>query len=620
MSTQVTVESAPKPSAVPPEKGMLIPDPPVVSSAPLTQQRIYRVLLGYLRRHLVLLAGGLLCGILVGVANAYFINQIKLFVNSLVNPNPPALMLACLLVVVLYGVMGALKYGQSVLLATVAQQVGLDMRRDVYAHLQSLSLSYFNRRRTGALMSTLTNDIPKLQDAAMMLKDVVATPVQALIYLGFMFKISWQLTCFSLAVVPVMAVIIQSLTKRLRGISLQTQERMADAASVMEEALAAPRIVRAFSAEAYEIERFERESKRVVDSKLRAIRRSARLGPIVDLLGAIGVAAALYYGGTLVINKKMETGELFAFLLLVSQVANSVNAIGSLKSGWEEMMGAADRIFSDVLDMTPEIKNAPNAKELPPINGRVEFRSVSFAYEPGQPVLSDINLIIEPGQMVAFVGETGAGKTTLADLIPRFYDPVSGVILIDGCDIRTVTIESLRRQIGIVPQETLLLSGSIRDNIAYGKRDASYAEVEAAARAANAAGFIEATPDGYETWVGERGTTLSGGQRQRIAIARALLANPRILILDEATSALDAATEAMVQDALETLMRERTTFVIAHRLSTIVQADKIVVLKRGGRIAEVGTHAELLAIGGVYAALYESQRRASTETLVLSPA
>ena len=253
-------------------------------------------------------------------------------------------------------------------------------------------------------------------------------------------------------------------------------------------------------------------------------------------------------------------------------------------------------------------------------NGRVEFRSVSFAYEPGQPVLSDINLIIEPGQMVAFVGETGAGKTTLADLIPRFYDPVSGVILIDGFDIRTVTIESLRRQIGIVPQETLLLSGSIRDNIAYGKRDASYAEVEAAARAANAAGFIEATPDGYETWVGERGTTLSGGQRQRIAIARALLANPRILILDEATSALDAATEAMVQDALETLMRERTTFVIAHRLSTIVQADKIVVLKRGGRIAEVGTHAELLAIGGVYAALYESQRRASTETLVLSPA
>ena len=273
-------------------------------------------------------------------------------------------------------------------------------------------------------------------------------------------------------------------------------------------------------------------------------------------------------------------------------------------------MGAADRIFSDVLEVVPEVRDAPGAKTLPPVEGRIELRDVWFSYEPGKDVLSGVDLTVEPGQVVAFVGETGAGKSTLADLIPRFYDPTAGEVRVDGYDLRTVTLESLRGQIGIVPQDPQLFSGTIRDNIAYGRRDATLDEVRAAARAANIADFIEAQPDGYETWVGERGTTLSGGQRQRIAIARALLADPRILILDEATSALDAATEALVQEALEKLMRGRTTLIIAHRLSTIVNADKIVVLRPGGRIAEMGTHAELLARpNGLYAALYETQQR-----------
>ena len=591
---------------------------PAATAPTTTHAEVSRRLLRYLWRHQTNLLLGLLCGILVGVTQTGIAGMIKNFVDSLTKNSAGTLIYSCVAVVGLYAISGVLKYGQSVFLATVAQRIGLDLRRDVYAHLQRMSLSYFHRRRTGALMSTLTSDIPKLQNAAMMLKDVVATPIQAIIFLSGMFFLSWKLTLFSLLVIPFMALFIQGLTRRLRGISRQTQERMADVAAVMEETLAAPRIVRAFSAEEREISRFERESRRVVDSQLKAIRRSSRLGPTVDFLGAVGTALVLYYGGNQVLQKSMTTGDLFMFIALVSQLANCVNAMGSLKTGWEEMMGAADRIFADVLDVAPEIRNSPGAATLAAVEGHIEFANVSFEYDPGQPVLTDINLIIEPGQMVAFVGETGAGKTTLADLVPRFYDPTSGVVRVDGHDIRNVTVESLRGKIGIVPQDTLLFSGSLRDNIAYGKRDATEEQIRAVARAANIANFIESLPQRYDTEIGERGATLSGGQRQRIAIARALLADPRILILDEATSALDAATEAMVQEALETLMRGRTTLIIAHRLSTIIHADRIVVLKRGGRIAEMGTHGELLRRGGVYAALFESQQR-SAESLVIMP-
>ena len=584
--------------------------------APPSRAEVRRRLLAYLIPFRGKLALGLLCGTLVGAIQVGIANQIENFINGLNGGTVRLLAIACVSVIALYGLMGLLKYTQSVLLATVAQYIGLHMRRDVYAHLQKLSLAYFHKRRTGALMSAMTSDVPKMQNAAMMIKDVVATPIQAVLYLVVLFRTSWLLTLFVLMVVPIMALFIQRLTRRLRSISTETQERLADVSAVMEESLSAPRVVRAFTAEEHELRRFEQASERAIESQLKAVRRSARLGPVVDFIGAIGVAAVLYVGGTLVTQGAMTAGGLIKYLLLVSNVANSVNAIGSLKSGFEDMMGAADRIFTDVLDVTPDIRDAPDARPLPPVEGRIELRGVSFAYEPGKPVLSGINLTLEPGQVVALVGETGSGKSTLADLIPRFYDPTGGSVLVDGRDLRTITLESLRRQIGIVPQDPQLFSGTLRDNIAYGKRDATLEEVRAAAAAANIAGFIEAQPEGYDTWVGERGATLSGGQRQRIAIARALLADPRILILDEATSALDASTEALVQEALDKLMQGRTTLIIAHRLSTIVNADQIVVLQPGGRIAEQGTHAQLLARGGLYAALYETQqRRADVDAL-----
>jgi ATP-binding cassette, subfamily B, bacterial MsbA len=592
---------------------------------PLTRGEVARRLLEYLKPHWVKIVLGLLCGALVGVATAGVGTLIERFINSLTLARPDSRYIGavCAAVVGVYAILGLLRYGQNILLATVAQYVGLNLRRDVYAHLQMLSLAFYQRRRTGALMSALTNDINKLQNAANLLKDVVSAPIQAVILLIAMFILNWRLTLFSLIAVPLMALTVQRLTRRLRGISRQTQEKMADVASVMEETLSAPRVVRAFSAEQHEVERFESENRAAVGMQLKGIRRSARLGPVVDFIGSFGIALVLYYGGMQVVANNMTSGGLIKFLYLVSQVANAASAMSNLRGHMEDLMGAADRIFTEVLDVVPEVRDAPDAKPLPEkIDGRIEFRNVTFAYERGVPILDNLDLTIEPGEVVAFVGETGAGKTTLADLVPRFYDPTAGQVLLDGKDIRTVTIASLRAQIGIVPQDTVLFSGTIRDNIAYGRRDALDSEVEAAARAANAHDFIMSKPDGYLTWVGERGTTLSGGQKQRIAIARALLADPCILILDEATSALDAATESQVQEALETLMEGRTTIIIAHRLSTIVNADKIVVLQKtpnGGRIAEMGTHRELMARGGVYAGLYEVQRRSAEAVFETTP-
>jgi ATP-binding cassette, subfamily B, bacterial MsbA len=326
---------------------------------------------------------------------------------------------------------------------------------------------------------------------------------------------------------------------------------------------------------------------------------------VVDFIGAFAVAALLYLG-VAVFDVKFDS--ILKMLLIMSQLSGQITAMGGLRASWEEMMGAADRIFTEVLDLVPEIKDAPNAKDLPKIDGKIVFENLSFHYNADVPVLRGINLTIEPGQVVAIVGQTGSGKSTLVDLIPRFYDPTHGRILVDGQDIRTITLSSLRSQLAIVEQAVTLFSGTIRDNICYGKPDATDEEVIAAAKAANVHKFIASMPDGYNTHVGQRGQTLAGGQRQRIAIARALIKKPQILLLDEATSALDSQTEQILQEALHTWMKGHTVLIIAHRLSTIVDADKIVVLDQG-HIVETGTHHELMENRGLYCAFYETQQR-----------
>jgi ATP-binding cassette, subfamily B, bacterial MsbA len=575
----------------------------------LTARDVLGRLIAYLKPNKARFALGLFCGISVAFAQTGIAFMLGDFARSAQGEdgriNMQKIVIACAGIIVLYGVQGLLKYGQAMNMSVVAMRLGLAVRRDVYAHMQKFSLSFFYRRQTGALMATLTGDVARLQNSALMVKDIISSPIQAVVFLIALFSISWQLTLTAMIVVPIMAYAIQRLTKRLRDISRMAQSEQSGVAAVMEETLAAPRIVQSFGAEEREIERFNAANEQGIRIQLKTLDKTARLGPVVDFIGAFAVAALLYLG-VAVYHVKFDN--ILKMLFVMSQLSNQITAMGGLRANWEEMMGAADRIFTEVLDVVPDIRDAPNAKDLSHVKGRIVFEHMSFHYNADVPVLRNINLTIEPGQVVAIVGQTGSGKSTLVDLIPRFYDPTHGRVLVDGQDIKYVTLSSLRSQLAIVEQAVTLFSGTIRDNICYGKPDATDEEVIAAAKAANVHKFIVSMPDGYNTHVGQRGQTLAGGQRQRIAIARALIKKPQILLLDEATSALDSQTEAILQEALSTWMRGRTVLIIAHRLSTIVDADKIVVLDQG-HIVETGTHHELMAKRGLYCAFYETQQR-----------
>jgi subfamily B ATP-binding cassette protein MsbA len=396
------------------------------------------------------------------------------------------------------------------------------------------------------------------------------------------------------------------LGRQIRRAATDVQDNLAEASAVLEESVSGIRIVKSFAREAYELSRFEAKVEATFAAALRRVKISAVLAPIIGLMAFLSITITLWFGSYQVILGRLSPGELVAYLIYTLLVAGPIAAFSGLYGQFQSALGATQRLF-EFLDVQPDIADKPDAYPLPEIIGQVRFEAVSFEYESSLPVLHDVSLTARPGQVVALVGPSGAGKTTLVNLIPRFYDITAGQITIDGHDIRQVTSLSLRQQIGIVPQEAMLFSDTIRENIRYGQLEASQSDIEAAAQAANAHDFILKMPDGYDTRVGERGIKLSGGQRQRIAIARAILKNPRILILDEATSSLDSESEQLVQEALERLMKSRTTFVIAHRLSTITQADWIVVLDEG-RIVEQGSHLELLGrADGLYRKLHAMQ-------------
>ncbi len=538
-----------------------------------------------------------------------FLNTTAGSVHQAVSPAAVAMLYrVSISLVTLYAVRAVFNYADTVWFAESGQRLGVRLRDAVYRHLQGLSLSFFHSQRTGALMSTINNDVPLLQGVLAGLKDVASAPLIVLGGLISIFAIDWKLSLVALVIVPLMALTIGRLTRLIRGMTTHTQDKLADVNTIMEETLSGIRIIQSFSAEAQEIRRFSAENLEAKNRAMSVTRQGAKIKPMTDLLGAIGIALALWIAGHEVITHALDFGQLGAFIYLLNKIATGVSSLGSVKIVWEQIQAGAGRIFDKVLDVHSEIQDAPGAQTLHEVDGRVEFDHVAFSYSAETPVLRDISFTMNPGEVVAVVGSSGAGKSTLADLIPRFYDPQSGSIKVDGHDIREVTLASLRRQIGIVPQETVLFGGTIRDNIAYGNPLATDAMIEAAARAANAHSFISdpaVMPNGYQTVVGERGKSLSGGQRQRVAIARALLKDPRILILDEATSSLDAESEKIVQEALETLMRGRTTLVIAHRLSTIINAHKILVMQ-AGEIVESGTHDALMRLpDGHYRHLYE---------------
>ncbi|CUH94531.1 Lipid A export ATP-binding/permease protein MsbA [Propionispora sp. 2/2-37] len=509
-------------------------------------------------------------------------------------------------IVVVFVLRGIFFYGQTYLMAYIGQKVIIDIRGAVYRHMQRLPLSYYEKRQTGTLMSYITNDVAALQNA--LVDNVIEGVTEGMTLigsLGAMFYIHWKLALLTIVTVPLVAQTINIFGKKLRKASHVMQERAADITSILQETLSAARVIKSFVREEHEIDRFDKQNYKNFRAQMKTAQLMALLTPIIEFLAAVAVTLIIWYGGWEVINDHLTAGSLVAFLIYAVNLSNPIKRLSRVYGGVQRSLAAAQRIFA-VLDTEPDIKDMPDAVSMPRIQGEVEFHQVNFSYKTGEPVLQEVSLQAKPGQMVAIVGPSGAGKTTVANLIPRFYDPGSGYISIDGIDIKTVTLDSLREQIGIVPQETVLFNGTVYENILYGRLDACEEEVVAAAKAANAHHFISQMPEEYDTQIGERGSKLSGGQRQRIAIARAILKNPRVLILDEATSALDTESEKLVQEALDKLMAGRTSFVIAHRLSTIKRADMILVLEKG-RIVERGTHDELLALNGVYHKLHQVQ-------------
>lgn len=493
-------------------------------------------------------------------------------------------------------------------LAFVGENAVADIRVEIFSHLQRLSLRFFSEYRTGEIVSRITNDTSLLQAA--ITEDLVALLRQVLTLIGaviLLFWLDWRLTLIILLGVPFITLAMVWLGRKIRRESKLVQDALAQAASVVQETASAVRIVKSFAREDYEIGRFAHEVDQTYAAAMRRAKISSFLGPLIGFLAFASITITLWFGTIEVIRGQMTAGDLVAYLIYTMMVAAPIATLAGLYARFQGALGATERLFG-LLDEAPDIVSLADAPALPLVNGEVRFEEVSFTYTKEVAVLHDVSFAAQPGQVIALVGPSGAGKSTLISLIPRFWDVDAGRVIIDGQDIRRVELKSLRQQVGIVPQETILFSDSVYANILYGRLNASHEEVEAAAKAANAHEFIlKDLPHGYETEVGERGVKLSGGQRQRVAIARAILKDPRILILDEATSSLDSESESLVQEALDHLMKGRTSFVIAHRLSTIVNADWVLVLNEG-RLVEQGTHLSLLENAhGLYTRLYEMQ-------------
>ncbi|MBP3231619.1 ABC transporter ATP-binding protein [Anaerovibrio sp.] len=573
----------------------------------------YKRLLMYIKPYIKHLILAVFCIIMAAGANLYLPWIIKDMIDKvLMDRDMYMLNLIAIGILVVMFIRGVFYYGQSYLVSYVGERVIIDVRSVLFRKFQHMPLAYYDKQQTGTVMSYITNDVAAMQNA--IVNNLIEMVTESSILIGslvMMVYLDWRLSLLTLMTIPLVGYAMKIFGKKLKSSGTIIQERMADITSMLQESISAIRVVKSFVREAYEIKRFEKQNLLNFQAAMRNVKLMSLLTPTVEFLAAVAVTFIVWFGGYEVVNETITAGELVAFLTYAVNLANPVKRLSRVYGAIQKAMAAADRVF-DVMDMDEQIKDRPDAKVLPDIDGRVVFDDVTFSYKEGQHALTHVSLTAEPGQMIALVGPSGSGKSTIANLIPRFYDIDEGSISIDGFDVRDVTTDSLRKQIGLVPQETMLFSTTVMENIRYGRLDASDEEIIEASKAANADEFIRELPDGYNTKIGERGLNLSGGQRQRLAIARAILKNPRVLILDEATSALDTESEKIVQDALDKLMQGRTSFVIAHRLSTIFNANQIFVVENG-HVIEHGTHEELLSLGGLYSNLYHIQFRNSDE-------
>ncbi|HJT22220.1 MAG TPA: lipid A export permease/ATP-binding protein MsbA [Nitrospira sp.] len=565
-------------------------------------------LLRYLRPYRLRLLAAFLCSGLVAVFSGAYAWLVKPVLDEIfINKNETLLLVLPLALFIVSVLKSTFNYGQNYLMNYVGNQVITDIRQELFGKMIRLPVGYHDANTSGRLVSRVVNDVTLMANAvAGVLKDIFQQGLTFLAMMAVIFYQNWQLAGLSIVVIPLAVVTMVRMGKRLRALAASGQERMGDMASTLQETLAGIRMVKAYGREEAEADRFRDSNRAFLTTTMKAIQVSSLGSSHMEVIGVVGVAAIVWYGGYLVINGTMTPGAFFSFLTAMFMAYTPIRRLSGSNNTIQQALAAAERVFS-VIDLKTEQEEDRGRLELPPITRSVAFQDVTFHYD-GQslPALTDVDLTIRAGEMVAIVGSSGSGKTTLVNLLPRFYEPTAGRILIDGVDIQSYTLASLRAQIGIVSQDIVLFDDTVRNNIAFGRRGAVDEQIVQAATQAYAHEFIDRLPKGYGTVVGEKGVKLSGGERQRLAIARAILRDPPLLILDEATSALDTESERIVQLALGNLMQNRTTVVIAHRLSTIQRADRIVVLSRG-TIVEIGTHEELLRREGHYKRLHAMQ-------------
>jgi ABC-type multidrug transport system fused ATPase/permease subunit len=571
--------------------------------------RIVRRTWSYVRPHQAKMLAALGLMLCIATANLLQPYLVKLAIDvAIQNADLGLLTLAALAYVGTALVIWLATYGQSYLMSWVGQSVLFAMRRELFVHLQRLSFSFYDRMEAGRIMSRMTGDVSALND--FLTSGIVAIASDFFVLIGIvviMFTLNWQLALLTMGVVPVIAIATHVYRSRSRQLYREVRQQNAIVTGHLAENISSVRVVQAFAREDVNLRQFERVNRENLRRLLRAAAFSAGFNPVITLISTLATVIIIAFGGQRVLEGALTIGGLYAFLAYTGRFFEPINDLSSKYNSMQAAMAGGERVY-ELLDTPPAVQDKPGARDLPPITGHVVFDQVVFEYVPGIPVLKGVSFQAAPGDIVALVGHTGAGKSSIINILLRFYDIKSGSITIDGYDIRDVTAHSLRRQVGLVLQEPFLFSGTIRENIRYGKLDATEPEIVAAAKAVNLHEFVESLPFGYDTEVHERGSTLSQGQRQLLSFARALIADPRILILDEATSSVDTTTEKLIQQALQVLMRGRTSFVIAHRLSTIKAATQILVLSHG-EIIERGTHEELLKRRGYYYNLYSMQFR-----------